>query len=186
MSCASTYVAQLHNEDKNQQSPASPCAMSLKGIHGRSVWVTNISSHDDRSISRISESQSFSINTINKSMISNMEYLISVISIISLFIRKKKISVLKSWTSTFCFRVVFFGLVIFGQFVRQGRIADLCLYYRLNGRLSGRFSVFSLAKMTLNSSQRPNTVDNNSTYLRHTNLLWHIPQMLNVYPMSRR
>ena len=41
LSWLSTYVAQLHNEDKNQQSPASPCAMSRTGIHGRSARAIN-------------------------------------------------------------------------------------------------------------------------------------------------
>ena len=45
-----TYVAQLHNEDKNQQSPASPCAMSWIEIHGRSARVMNLRSHTERSV----------------------------------------------------------------------------------------------------------------------------------------
>ena len=97
-----------------------------------------------QSFKKISASLPFGINTIDKSMISNMEDLVSGISVIFHFIRQKKISVLISWASTFCFGILFFGLIVFSQFVRQGRITNLCLYYRLKCRLSGWFWIFSL------------------------------------------
>ena len=110
-----------------------------------------------RSRSHLShESRSFSVNAIDKSFVSNMEDLVGIISIISHFIRQEKISVLISATATFSLWIFFFGLVIFGQFVRQCCIADLCLYYRFNYR----FLLYFSAKMTPNGPKNTITVDN--------------------------